>query len=113
MNAPHKIIKGLKDAVAGNLSAVTIEGRRWIRAPEWQPIETAPKDGTFFLARYRLVSDEEDEHGRVIKRNVVEHFTVVAYYVFNGFVEFPWRGSFVRNMTFTHWMPLPDAPVQP
>jgi hypothetical protein len=26
-----KIIEGLKDAVAGNFSAVTIEGQRWVR----------------------------------------------------------------------------------
>lgn len=80
---------------------------------EWKTIESAPKDGTHFLAYYKLVSNEEDEDGHVIKRNVVEYFTVVAYFVFGSVVEFPWRGSFVRNMTFTHWMPLPSPPVQP
>lgn len=78
----------------------------------WQSIDSAPKDGTHFLARYRVVSDELDEDGRVIRRNVVERFTVVAYYVFGGIVEFPWRGSFVQNMTFTHWMPLPPPPKE-
>lgn len=82
------------------------------RLQEWQKIETSPKDGSHFLARYMLVSDEEDEDGRVIKRGVVEYFTVVAYYVFGGIVEFPWRGGFVQNLTWTHWMPLPAPPAE-
>lgn len=46
-----KIIEGLKDAVAGNFSRVTIEGQVWVRRgyEEWQPINTAPRDQFILL----------------------------------------------------------------
>lgn len=39
--AGHKIIEGLKDAVAGNFSSVTIEGQRWIRVISPSPAVAA------------------------------------------------------------------------
>lgn len=45
-DAGRKIIEGLKEAVAGDFASVTIDGQRWVRDDDWQPIETAPKDGT-------------------------------------------------------------------
>jgi hypothetical protein len=77
---------------------------------EWQPIETAPKDGSHFLAWVKMTADELDENDCIIAKDVIEYYAVVAYYVFGGFVEFPWRGTFVQNAKITHWMPLPDSP---
>jgi hypothetical protein len=59
----------------------------------WQPIETAPKDGTRILVCQRMV------RGEMVFRSVrITH----------------WWFSFGRwNMTRgtpTHWMPLPDPP---
>jgi hypothetical protein len=76
---------------------------------EWQPIETAPRDGTHFLAWCELTADEYDED-ELIARGVVEQYAVVASFLFGGFVEFPYRGTFVQNLKFTHWMPLPNPP---
>lgn len=77
----------------------------------WKDIKTAPTNGSRFLAWAELgPMDEEDEDGNVVKRGIVEHYAVVAYFCFGGFVEFPWRGSFVQNLKFTHWMPLPAGP---
>lgn len=82
----------------------------WLDATWWRPIETAPRDGKRFLAWCTLTADELDEDDTVLKKDVVEHYAVVAYFVFGSFVEFPWRGGFVQNLRFTHWMPLPDGP---
>ena len=78
---------------------------------EWQPIETAPRDGTHFLA-FEVIGpmDEEDEGGRIIRRGFYERQCVVAYHCFGSVVPYPWNGSFVRNRSFTHWQPLPPPP---
>jgi hypothetical protein len=63
----------------------------------WQPIETAPKDGTRFLAFY--VADEgiydilwDEGLGWVSQDYSIENF---------------------MQSDFTHWMPLPPPPVTP
>jgi hypothetical protein len=69
---------------------------------EWQPIETAPKDGArVLLGRF---APRMDRHG----------YCAVDWYRQakdgNGFIGF---GKF--NMTFwppTHWMPLPAPPTE-
>lgn len=48
MSGGSKIIEGLRDAVAGNFTSVTIEGQQWARQ-DCHPIETAPRDGTEIL----------------------------------------------------------------
>ena len=61
---------------------------------KWQPLETAPKDGTEILVYTKCGS-----------------FYVVSY---DDVFSAPWR---VRNdegiseAAPTHWMPLPDAPI--
>jgi hypothetical protein len=57
----------------------------------WQPIETAPKDGTFFIAL--------DVRGGVGKVHWCERYTPHAWADEDG--------SFVG---VTHWMPLPEPP---
>ena len=63
---------------------------------EWQPIETAPKDGRLILAATPRATD------------------------FSGFFVVYWSGpdenwlySVGRWIKPTHWMPLPAPPVQP
>lgn len=63
---------------------------------EWQPIETAPRDGRGFLVNCPHVADGVSmmtyEKGRLVS-------------LFDGK---PWR---VGLSAPTHWMPLPAAPT--
>ena len=77
-----------------------VEGaERFVREPQWQPIETAPKDGTYLLIGSKsFVScglwESSDSGGWW--RDAVE--------------SAPYQISEVKP---THWMPLPDAPPAP
>jgi hypothetical protein len=71
-----------------------------VGAAEWQPIETAPKDGTWILLWW---GDR----------------TVEGHWLDNSHTQFPWAGWKLRSMVVhnpahkpTHWMPLPDPPAE-
>lgn len=73
----------------------------------WQPIETAPKDGTHLLLWYpdyhrkvwvgHYYSTETFEHGKLKRKSEGWH---------NGADVM----SMMRECKPTHWMPLPPAP---
>ena len=79
---------------------------------KWQPIETAPKNGTPFLAVIVDFVDEYDENDNLIMNGKREVHVGVAQQIrgLGGPVEIPWRGSIIQGRKFTHWMPLPEAP---
>ena len=64
--------------------------RHEAQEPKWQPIETAPKDGT----KIYLLSTQ----GKSCKWRGAATFTT-RWQGFSFFVEYP-----------THWQPLPTAP---
>lgn len=71
---------------------------------DWQPIDTAPKDGTrIFVARYI------DGYGWIL--GVSRHETVG---VIGGWISY-WVGPFgeLGLGAPTHWQPLPAAPPSP
>lgn len=59
---------------------------------EWQPIETAPKDGRYILGCYK--SDV------FAMRFRPTHGTCYEWQLHDGYPECP-----------THWMPLPEPPA--
>lgn len=67
------------------------------RVTEWQPIDTAPKDGSVFLGLWRsqnniqFVSAKKDQKGR----GWTDPFELYDY-----------------NTKLTHWMPLPEPPKE-
>lgn len=63
----------------------------------WQPIETAPKDGTRFLAVSRSGSQR------------VDWFDTSKQGTWNGRSQF-WQER--PKDRYTHWMPLPAAPKE-
>lgn len=62
----------------------------------WQPIETAPKDGT------RIVAFRNKKGRDYVTNEFIIHW--------NGVV---WQASTAGNIitNITHWMPLPNPPV--
>lgn len=71
-------------------------------ANEWQPIETAPKDGGKFLGFVVDMSSGEGD-------TRIFHWDIIASPMFGTFV---FNGCFMLNEheTPTHWMPLPTPP---
>lgn len=102
-----RIIDGLKDAVAGNFASVTIDGQHWVRAPEWQPIETAPKDGSsIWLWNGREMIVGWWETARPFPGS--SHFNDwCSGHETAGIYD----AGFTRVYGPTHWMPLPTPPA--
>ena len=67
-----------------------------LQGQKWQPIETAPTDGTPFLA---IMHDG--------KQGVVAFYNE-SYIV--GSLDCSYCESYERD-DFTHWMPLPEQPT--
>ncbi len=61
----------------------------------WQPIDTAPKDGTEVLV--------------YIRRKVIR----LGWYFAPSSRTFGWRDENSRKISPTHWMPLPSPPETP
>jgi len=67
---------------------------------KWQPIETAPKDGTKFLAMWPEIVDGPAEIDVTYRRNDED---------FRGWASSNfWAHS--DDVAPTHWMPLPKPP---
>jgi hypothetical protein len=64
---------------------------------EWQPIETAPKDGTQIIG-FRWPCEDN--------RKAWPHMCSIAHW--DGF---NWRWMNGHYLPPTHWMPLPEPPA--
>lgn len=74
---------------------------------EWQPIETAPKDGTPVLACYKGYGTE----GPTFMRGSGPITVFYGTYHPNSPGKKEWRDdNGHRRPYITHWMPLPDPP---
>lgn len=74
----------------------------------WQPIETAPKDGSYILA---IVQESDDRHmGRQAGRMFCIRYESFGER-FGGWAVYPGYGGALDN-AFSHWMPLPPPPEE-
>lgn len=74
---------------------------------EWQPIETAPRDGTKFLAAL-------SNGWLLIMHEVSGRDGSYLWYATQGNIDVPimrtHRGEHPNRPIATHWMPLPEPP---
>jgi hypothetical protein len=66
---------------------------------KWQPIETAPRDGTPFLC-----FTPDDDFSSQTGIDLIWYEPSIKTYTMDGDNEVPFAG-------ITHWMPLPEPPV--
>lgn len=80
---------------------------------EWQPIETAPKDGTLFLCWVSAVRYGETEEGQQYQHDVSQvdfcNWRTMAEHQGCGWFD-PCCGQIGDAQYVTHWMPLPEPP---
>lgn len=79
---------------------------------EWQPISTAPKDGTWIWC----YGEAADEGGHIVDRN---QFSAQYTNYLNGRTtdhfcwQFAWYdGGYYGRCEPTHWQPLPPPPFR-
>jgi len=74
---------------------------------DWQPIETAPKDG-----RQIILGCFQNEPGMVNKSIMVGEWADGRFRVNMGLALYEMIFMASMQMPWTHWMPLPPDPVQ-
>lgn len=112
---PSPSVPAMRDGAA-EILRMRAEIERLRAASQWQPIETAPKDGTEFIA-YRddagpfllrwscaseMMTESEIEQSMMTEEEVHEPDWFFADFATGGRL----------NDGFTHWMPLPSPPTQ-
>lgn len=91
-----------KEPVFNNLQKEYETICKALEAQQWQPIATAPKDGTYILL-YRPV--EDGRHKDAVREGKYHRYGM----------RYTWRvrsGCVWDIDAPTHWMPLPEAPAQ-
>ena len=73
---------------------------------EWQPIETAPRDGTRILL-YRPLAERTQDDPIDIKRGIA-----IPRHCWGETIPQGWNADNYTDgaCRATHWMPLPEAP---
>ena len=105
--ARHRVMNGMEKEFAWDAFRIAWSHRT---APEWQPIETAPKDGSKIL-----IYDGDDIYAAWwepkfhlgVSENA-EEFTYLGAWTDDAVASFNYEETFEYQPT--HWMPLPAEP---
>jgi hypothetical protein len=76
--------------------------------PAWQPIESAPRDGTMFLCWVSAVRYGETDEGQQYQQDASQA-DFCWWRDGHGYFD-PACGQIGDSQDVTHWMPLPAAP---
>ncbi len=87
----------------GRVGAVPPVEMEVLAVSQWQPIETAPKDGTPVLVYAQL---DPPEKWAAYMRDLPPLIAITSWHHDAGFCVCEVREP-------THWMPLPDPPSKP
>jgi hypothetical protein len=81
---------------------------------EWQPIETAPRDGGNAILVVDTIHRPRGIYSEVLIARWVERPDDPEFDDFEEYWEVidPFMGSHVYGFNLTHWMPLPAPPKQ-
>jgi hypothetical protein len=98
-----------KSSLFGNdallINALREECKMYKSRLEWQPIETAPKDGTYLLLNTRYSEIVIGWFGKDLN---IENYNGWLYGDGDGYST----GYYYNPINPTHWMPLPKPPTQ-
>lgn len=78
----------------------------------WQPIETAPRDGSMFLVWIRACRYCESDEGQSYEMDCSQYDFGVWKHdlaIGEGYVDY-FSHPFADSEHVTHWMPLPEPP---
>jgi hypothetical protein len=80
---------------------------------DWQPISTAPKDGSLFLCWVSAISYGETDDGKLCEIDASQ--VDFGYWMddpLGGYFD-ACCGKIADAQCVTHWMPLPPPPEKP
>lgn len=83
---------------------------------EWQPIESAPKDGSYMLLYFPEGARSLREDYDAQDWSEYEPAMMLGFWSGDNYPENEWTHDFYEGISFygepTHWMPLPTPPTE-
>ncbi len=90
--------------------AATANNRKQMIMSEWQPIETAPRDGTEIII-YGKTNNWKDSVAEKLTGNMTKHFYIEISHWTREDGEKQFSVPIKNWSQPTHWMPLPPLPT--